>query len=417
MQRKPPASCPMVNEEALSGDAVVRIRCLISYLRSRGHPDGTVRCYARSVAHFERWLADERKTINERSASHFTNDHLRACACSPPVVTHRKTVHAALNHFLVALRSAGLVTPCEPPQLSSVEVELRSYDAHLLGVCGLSSNTRIYRLRYAREFLAHCLGGRVDRAAGLQPEQLEDFIIARAAGCCRGPAKVICAAIRSYLKYLFLRGDVSRRIVEAVPTIPQWRLSSVPRSLDKEQVDRLLAVFDTSTSAGLRDHAMVLCMATLGLRTSEVAGLSLGDFDWRNGIVRISTGKSRHARVLPLPEELGEAISRYLRAGRPASSEPAVFLRHTVPVGLRVTYHIVRSVVRYALAKAGINPPMPGPHLLRHTLATQMVRNGARLTEVAGVLGHASIDTTAIYAKVDMPLLSRVVVPWPRGAL
>ncbi len=158
---------------------------------------------------------------------------------------------------------------------------------------------------------------------------------------------------------------------------------------------------------------MILCLSTLGLRASEVADLKLEDINWRAGLLHVRKRKSGRGSVLPLPHKLGRAITAYLRTGRPETRDRHVFLLHGGAIGMPIRSHVVAHAVRRALLRAGIDAPTWGSHLLRHTLATRMVRHGATLKEIADVLGHRAVDTTAIYAKVDVSSLAEVALPWP----
>jgi len=157
---------------------------------------------------------------------------------------------------------------------------------------------------------------------------------------------------------------------------------------------------------------MALCMSQLGLRSHEVAHLRLDDIDWRAGTIQIG-GKSRRTSVLPLPADVGRAIVAYLRRGRPTTSERFIFIRHFMPAGTAMTAHAIRAAIRKAFARTGYVLPCMGTHVLRHTAATRMVRAGATIKEVADVLRHRCIDTTALYTKVDLPRLAEVAFPWP----
>lgn len=201
----------------------------------------------------------------------------------------------------------------------------------------------------------------------------------------------------------------------AVPTVPMWRMSSIPKVLSSAELDHFLSSFDASTPIGCRDYAIALCFAELGLRTCEVPALRLDDIDWRQGALRIAGRKSQE-RILPLTSRLGAAVANYLKRGRPVSPERMLFLRHSVPAGVPVTRHIVRGIIRRACARVGILPPRAGPHTFRHTLATHMVQACVPLIEVADVLGHQTIDTTAIYTRVDITSLTQVAMPWPEVA-
>ncbi len=400
----------------LGSDATGRLAYLEEYLNDRGHSPGTVRSYVRGVEHFERWFATEAQShagLGEAAIREFLAAHLTECSCPPPVVTHRSTVRAALNHFLRTLQHQGLAVsaPSVPP--TPVEEETAAFDGHLVEVCGAALQTRIYRRRYVKQFLFSLFGtGPVD-CRSLLPQDVMTYVAARARECKAGTVKVMASSLRSYFRYLVLRGLCDRQLVDAVPTVPQWRLSSVPKFLTAEETDDLLRAFDLSTATGSRDHAIALFMTDLGLRTQEVVHLTLGSVDWREGCVCIAGGKTKRERVLPLPRRVGESVTKYLRVGRPFSNSRSLFLRHTVPQGTPMTADMVRGVIRRACARAGILPPRAGPHALRHTAAATLVRHGVPLPEIADILGHECIETTAIYAKVDLPALVQVVLPWP----
>lgn len=399
-------------------DGPTRIECLRLYLSARAHPPSTIRAYVRCAQHFERWLAataPAQALPDEGAAQAFVTQHLSACSCPPPAPTHPDNVRAALNHLLVALRSHGLIPPPSAPPPTHLSDELGAFERHLIETCGAAPQTRIYRLRYAEEFLSELFAtGPVDHGA-ISPRVLMTFVAARAEGHKPGTMKVIASSLRSYLRFLVLRGAGGRCLVDAVPTTPYWRLSSVPRALTDEEREALLASFDPSTVSGSRDYAIALCLSELGLRTQEVVGLTLGSVNWRNGCIRIDGGKTRRERVLPLSRRVGDAIATYLRVRAPRSASRALFLRHTVPAGTPVTAEMVRGIIRRACTRVGILPPRAGPHVLRHTAATRMLRHGIPLAEIADVLGHECIDTTAIYAKVDLLGLTRAALPWPGG--
>jgi site-specific recombinase XerD len=179
------------------------------------------------------------------------------------------------------------------------------------------------------------------------------------------------------------------------------------------QLQEFLATFDRTTAVGRRDYAMALCQAILGLRVSEVAVLRLEDIDWRAGTLRVVSSKTHRAREVPLVARVGRAIAQYLRRGRPATACRNLFVRHRLLHGTPVTKALIREVMRSAYAKVDGCRHLTGTHVLRHTAATRMHQRGASLKELADVLGHRSIETTALYAKVDLPRLAAVALPWP----
>jgi site-specific recombinase XerD len=209
------------------------------------------------------------------------------------------------------------------------------------------------------------------------------------------------------------RGLCNARLVNAVPAIPSWTLASLPKSFNEQQLASLLQSFDLSTSIGRRDYAIALCLIGLGLRSNEVAALSLDEIDWRKGVLRIHHGKGQRINLLPLSADTGRAIALYIRHDRPPTQQRNVFVRHVAPIGEPIKSCAIQAIIRRAFKHSGITTPFMGSHMLRHTAATRMVQAGVSIKEVADILGHRSINTTCIYAKVDLPTLSSVAMPWP----
>jgi len=234
------------------------------------------------------------------------------------------------------------------------------------------------------------------------------FVLERAKSGGRARAQSITCALRAYLRFLVAKGDCPPGREQAVPKFAQWRLASVPKYLSGEQVDRVIAACQSPSR--LRDKAIVLLLARLGLRSSDVANLRLFDIDWRNGRLAVS-GKSRRAQYLPLTQEIGDAILAYLSRCRPAVSEPYLFVTDLAP-RRAITRGTVKCLVRRALMRAGIDSPSKGAHVLRHSAATAMLRSGVSLAGVSAVLRHQSPSTTLLYAKVDLPILSEIAQPW-----
>jgi integrase len=268
-------------------------------------------------------------------------------------------------------------------------------------------------MRYAREFLGQSFGDGPLRWEDLRPQGVMEFVADYAARCRRSSAQVAASSLRCLLRFLQFRGDCGPALVAAVPCIPTWRLDHLPRTMSGDQLRRFLARFERSTPTGRRDYAMALCQVDLGLRVSEVSALLLDDLGWRDAAVRIVGGKAGRTRELPLTDAVGGAIADYLRAGRPATDSRRVFVRHSVPVGTAVSTELIRGVIRSAFVGVDGCEGWTGTHVLRHTAATRLYRHGATLKEVADLLGHRSIDTTAIYTKVDLPALAKVALPWP----
>lgn len=387
---------------------------LVAHLAARGHAQATVQQYLQAVEHFDRWL---RRThcpvtdVNEATVRRFLEKHLPRCQCPPPRTRTLHQARAALKHLLAVLRQTGrtLLEPLETPAAKLVA----EFAMHLRDRRGATRSTCTYYIRYAQEFLDDQFGtGAIDFSQAT-PAAITAFLGARHGRWCTASMKVAATALRSFLRYLWMTGHTRQELACAVPRIPLWRLSSVPRVLDDAQVHAVLTSFDRNTPIGLRGYASTLCLALLGMRTSEVSVLTLDDIDWRAATIRVPATKTRRADILPLPDPVARAILAYLRRGRPQTKIRQIFVRHAPP-GALAGPAVVRNAVRLACARAGLDPRI-GPHAFRHTVATRMLQAGASLKEVADILRHRSIDTTTVYAKVDLTALRDVAAPWPRS--
>jgi site-specific recombinase XerD len=244
-------------------------------------------------------------------------------------------------------------------------------------------------------------------------EVLRDFALERARRHGLWRAKTVIVSVRAFLRFLGATGQCPPGIQHAIPRFASWQLSTVPRFLAAEDVERVIASCPGDGN-GPRDKAVLLLLARLGLRASEVAQLRFDDIDWVQGQLNVS-GKARRQEKLPLPQEVGDALLRYLRQSRPPLRTPEVFTSVLAPVR-PLTRAGVTHVVRAALRRAGIKAPINGAHVLRHSAATTMLRHGASLAGIGAVLRHRSPRTTAHYAKVDFGLLSEIAQPWPEVA-
>lgn len=325
----------------------------------------------------------------------------------------RKRELAALRRFLAYLRGRGLLPSPARPSSPADDLADR-YIAYLRAGRGLAENSILVYAPCARAFLEHrvATAGRLALDT-LDTETIRTFLVERVARRSSESARLLSVALRSLLRFLFLRGEITRDLSAAVPSVRTYQQSGVPVVLSPDQVERLLDATDRSTRRGRRDYAILLLLARLGLRASEIVSLELGDVRWRAGEI-VVRGKGPRRDHVPLLADLGDAVAQYLREDRGASASRRVFLRLIPPhIGLARPCAI-DHIVRLALARAGIGPhPRRVAHLFRHSLATQMIRNGASMAEIAEVLRHRSCVTTAIYAKVSFEALRTVARPWP----
>ncbi|MEK7995938.1 MAG: site-specific integrase, partial [Planctomycetota bacterium] len=227
--------------------------------------------------------------------------------------------------------------------------------------------------------------------------------------------KLMITALRSFFRYLYLRGDIATNLAAAVPKVPKWRFTTVPKWIPGEQVTRLLQSCDQTTGIGRRDYAILILLSRFGLRAGEIVSMTLDDLNWEAGEI-VVRGKGNRRERLPIPHDVGKALVKYLRKGRPQCVTRRVFIRDRAPhQGFRSS-GVIGYVVRRALTRVGLDPPFKGAHLLRHSLATEMLRRGGALNEICELLRHRHPNTTQIYAKVDLVALNKLAAPWPEVA-
>jgi integrase/recombinase XerD len=388
----------------------------VTYLIERGHPTSTIHQYVQAVEHFGGWLRRTRRPaerVDERVIERFVHEHLAHCACPPPCCTTVHQVRTSLRHLLCVLRTTQRVPTIPSRALSRGETLLRAFETHLRHERGAAEVTCVYSARYAREFIADCFGDDAPDFSRVRASTITAFLAARADRWTPGSMKVAAVSLRRFFRYLQMTGRIDGRLALAVPTIAGWRLASVPRVLTDQQVAALLASFDRSTPIGLRGYATTLCLVRLGLRACEVSALTLDDINWRAATLTIPATKTRRADVFPLPSAVARAILAYLRRGRPLAKTRQIFVRHLKHGATHAGPGIVRVAAREAGARAGLAKGAGNPNVLRHTVATRLLRSGATMKDVADVLRHRSIDTATIYAKVDIAALLNVATPWP----
>lgn len=317
----------------------------------------------------------------------------------------------ALDPLVGYLRRLGVVSKLAASADSPADRLLAEYRDYLLRERALTAGSVAHWERVARLFLAERSDPLEDALRRLSAGEVTEFVVAQCgSGGRSGPtAKILTSGLRSLLRFLHLTGRVPVPLAQAVPSAAGWRLSSLPRALEAEQVQQLLESCDCSTVIGRRDLAILLLLARLGLRACEVARLRLDDIDWRAGELTIR-GKGSTTERLPLPHDIGEALVSYLRDGRPKAEFREVFVSAYAPLR-PLSPSAVVGVVGYACDRAGME--RVGPHRLRHTLASDLLRAGTPLAQIAPILRHASVATTAIYAKVDREALRALARPWP----
>lgn len=316
----------------------------------------------------------------------------------------------AMHPLVSFLREAGAMAPDDRlEQLTPLEQFVAEYRDWLVGERGLAEATVIRYERLASRFMARRVSaaGELD-VAGLSGADVSAFLLEECARVSIGSAKGRTAELRSLLRFLHLRGFTQIALADSVPSVAGWRGTEIPATMPPDDVQRLLGACERSDLGGARDYAMMLLLARLGLRSIEVARLQLEDLDWRAGEL-VVRGKARRQDRLPLPADVGEALTGYLSL-RGKRSSRHVFLTVKAPTR-PIRADLVGDVVQRACLRAGIGHV--GPHRLRHTFASELLRHGASIVDISQLLRHSDLATTSVYAKVDLGRLRLVARPWP----
>lgn len=379
----------------------------IGYLEGRGHGPSTLHQYVFAVEHFGSWLGA--RSISHESVDRFVSRHIPTCRCKKPASCTSHCVRAALNRLLEmrGLTRPGPVVPAVVGRL------LREYKTHLHVAAGLAESTVYYRLRYARDLLQHFAVERASQLRRWGATELAAYVARTGRRWKPGGGQQLASSVRSFLRFLLFKGLVRRDLATTIPSFANWRLSSLPSVVERSKLEKLLAAVDATTAIGMRDRGALLCMIDLGLRASDVAAITAGGVDLLGNVLRLSHAKERRVTELPMTNRLARALRRYLREGRPGAASGALFVIHRAPIGQPLKPIGIRGiVVRYA-ARAGMPELIRGTHIIRHSVASSLINAGASIKDIADLLGHRSIDTTAIYAKVNMRSLAGVAMPWP----
>lgn len=402
-------SLPAVLKGHREGPLGPYLDSFVAKLAALGYPRQTIRLQCCGIRDLGLWLDGNGLAVTDLSAE-VLGEYLDDRRARGRFIGGGGTI---IGSFVDHLRDRGVVRAADHVSVDSpIEHLISRYTAHLEIERGLVRGTIETYIPFVRRFLTERFGERHLSLRELIASDVSGFVLRWAHSHSPGRAKLMVTALRSFLRFLFTRGEIETDLADCVPSVADWRLSTVPKHLSKEQVECVIATCDRKTSTGRRNYALLLLLARLGLRAGEVVALELGDIDWRAGEVWIRGKGSYHDRM-PLPVDVGKALAVYLRRDRPTCSTRRVFVRVRAPHrGFRGS-SAVDCIVSTALRKAGLNPPARGAHLLRHSLATEMLRSGASMTEIGQVLRHRNPNTTEIYAKVDMRRLRRLAQQWP----
>ena len=378
------------------------------WLRTTGYRRRPAQLSLRAAAHLGHWASAcgiPTGQIHEQLDSFVR--HLPACTCVHDFQGCDDYHAAGARRFVEYLQAIGV--------LSRAGAEPEPMPALVVGFCDWMRNPR----GVAESTLANYVPVVVDFVAALGEDThtydasaVRAFIFATAGRLGSSGAKSVVNAVRMFLRFLAAFGHCPAELIAAVPRLAHWKLSALPRYISADAIEQLTAACDPTTAAGARDRAIILLLSRLGLRAGDVRDLRLADIDWALGRLRV-VGKGRCESWLPLPQAPGDALLHYLVHYRPEIDDDHVFLRVHAPLGPLPSSGPISKLVGRAIERAGIETPSHGAHLLRHSAATQWLREGSPLELIGVVLRHRCIESTAHYAKVDVTMLRSVAQPWP----
>jgi site-specific recombinase XerD len=311
--------------------------------------------------------------------------------------------------FLAYLRDAGVVTASVAGQTTEEPVLLTAFREWMRQQRGTCDAT-LYNYSLSIRDLLKTVGEDPRR---FDSQNLREFVLKRSQQRGWATAKKCTTALRMFLRFLIAEDKCAAGLDAAVPVLAHWRLSSLPRYLQSEEVERVIAACDPTSPVGRRDRAILLLLARLGLRAGDIVQLRLSDIDWKGAGIHVC-GKGRRQTRLPLTQEVGHAVVAYLQNGRPRTDTDTLFIRSRAPFRAFASHCAISVIVAQAMRRSGVTCPSRGSaHVLRHSLATSLLREGASLQDIAAILRHRSIETTQIYAKVDVTTLRQIAQPWP----
>lgn len=381
------------------------------WLSDQGYAKSTITYGLRLVGALSRWMQLQElsvRALDEKATADFLRDR-----------KSERRIQLAdipkLNLLLKHLRQSHVIpVPAKEVDNSELGCIERKFADYLSQERKLSESSLQNYVPVVRQFLEEQFGARPIKLEEIRQIDISRFVIRYANRFSRARSKIMVSALRSFFNHLHLNGYISTDLSSIVPTVANWQCATLPKWISPEDVKHLLNSCDQNTITGQRDYTILLLLARLGLRSSEVVSMTLDDIDWESGVIKVC-GKSHRYDRLPLPKDVGEALAKYLCQGRPRCSTRRVFVRMRAPLRGLMGRGAIYSVVQRAFDRAGLNPSHKGPHTLRHSLATNMLHKGATFSEIGEILRHRDIDTTQIYAKVDLVALHKIAGPWPGG--
>lgn len=380
-------------------------------LFQRGYAEISARRHIRSAEHIVHWASRSGLGISDLDDTALVRfgRHLNRCQCGRFARAARIDILAGARLFLRHLQGIGepaiqepSASPADPQLLEEFRIWMRAQRG--------THELTLYNYSIPIRSLLRQFGGEPHK---LDARFIRQFVLKQSHTCSCTVAKRCTTALRMFLRFLIAEGHCRPSLVGAIPMVAHWRLAALPRYLQPRDIEGIIDSCDVASPMGKRDRAILLLLARLGLRAGDIVQMRLQDIDWKGAWVHVA-GKGRRQTRLPLSREVGRAIATYLQKGRPAAPTDVLFLRCRAPFRRFRSHPAVSVIVARAMRRAGIKRPSRGAaHLLRHSLASSMLRQGASLQDISALLRHRSVETTEIYAKVDVRGLHQIVQPWP----
>jgi site-specific recombinase XerD len=387
------------------------ISTFTSVLSKQGFSPASIHCKGKVIRKFCLWSIRRRLKVSELdglTVKLFFKEQPRAGYV-------RRGDLAVLFSLLEWFQTLGFIEALSPNiEKNDLDCIMCDFSRHLEDERGLSQATLHNYIPLIRNFLSEYFSSDHIVLSEIDASSASQFVLRHARTMSTRSAQLMTSALRVFFRFLRVRGDISIDLAASVPTVASWQLSEIPKSLSPDEVELVLQSCDRDTTIGKRDYTILLLLARLGLRAGEIVAMTLDDVDWDAGVVTVHGKRSRKDQ-LPIPYDVGEAIAVYLRQVRPPCETRSMFIRSKAPHRGFSSSVAISNIVHRSLARAGLNPIRKGAHLLRHSLASKMLMRGVCLTEIGDILRHSTINTTEIYAKVDLMALKGLAQPWPGG--
>lgn len=365
------------------------------------------------VIAFDRWV--ESRGLSLVDLSQDKADEFTAFRRRTKPSSEMSNEQTTIDSFLSLLREQRAIPPAPPKKKSAIDLVTEPYHAYLTTECGFVPKTVLSYWYCVRIFLRWLPPEKVECLNDISSLDVANFLAPFAKKYCGDRSQLMITSLKSFFRYLKFKGRMDQDLATYVPSVQNYRNAGLPIALDDSELARLIGACSSNGPMGKRDFAILKLLSLTGCRAIEVVRLTLDDIDWGRSEITIR-GKCRRIDKLPLMHDVGAALADYIEHGRPKSNERRVFLSSRAPFRPISGSGNVSAIVRFYIERAGLNPKRKGAHLLRHTIATRALRQGATLPEIGVMLRQELIDTTAIYAKVDFQRLGSLTQSWPAGS-